>query len=253
MGEDATTGKASTMHDPGFAARCLLRRTCWGSLATQRDGQPFASLVTHAVAPDGAVLMLLSAMSAHARHLETEPRCGLMVTGEPENLNWQTAPRLSVTGTAVKLDHDAEDGSWSRRLWVAHHPYARLYADFGDFAIWRLRPEAGLFVAGFGRIHHLDAASLTCKADSLAAVAAAQAGILAHCNADHAADLSRLAHAAGRSGRWDMLSVDPDGFDLAQDDTVLRIAFDAPVQDGPGVRAALLRLLKAERDGQWMG
>jgi putative heme iron utilization protein len=253
MGEDAIIEKPGTDQEAGFAARCLLRRTCWASLATQRGGQPAASLVTHAIAPDGAVLMLLSALSGHARQLENEPRCGLMVTGQPENLNWQTAPRLSVTGTAVKLDDTTEDGHRLRRIWVTHHPYAKLYADFSDFSVWRLLPAAGLYVAGFGRIHKLSAASLTCPADAVAALAAAQDGIVAHCNRDHASDLSRLAHATGHAGRWSMLGVDPDGFDLAQDETVLRIAFDAPVQDGPGVRAALLRLLKAERNGQLMG
>jgi hypothetical protein len=36
--------------------------------------------------------------------------------------------------------------------------------------------------------------------------------------------------------------VDPDGFTLTQDDTVLRIAFRAPVEDGTGVQAALAAL-----------
>ncbi|MBN9507759.1 MAG: pyridoxamine 5'-phosphate oxidase family protein, partial [Alphaproteobacteria bacterium] len=40
-----------------------------GTLATVADGQPFASLVTPAMAPDGAVLLFLSTLSEHTRHL----------------------------------------------------------------------------------------------------------------------------------------------------------------------------------------
>jgi putative heme iron utilization protein len=240
------TTAAAAGPDTGFTARCLLRRACWSTLATQSEGQPFASLVTQAVAPDGAVLMLLSAMAEHSRHLNAEPRCALMVTGEAENLNWQTAPRLTVSGRAVRLEDPA-----ARRYWVAHHPYARLYADFADFTVWRMAPESGLFVAGFGQIRKLGAAALQCDPAAVAAIAQAQTAILAECNDRHASSLSRLAHAAGSSGRWTMMGVDPDGFDLVQDERVLRIAFDAPARDAAGVRAALSRLLMTERNGHF--
>jgi putative heme iron utilization protein len=237
----------------GFRARCLLRQACWATLATQSEGQPTATLVTQAIAADGAVLMLLSSMAEHARHLEVEPRCSVMAAGAPENLNWQTAPRVTVNGTADRLNDPA-----ARRYWVARHPYARLYADFSDFSIWRMVPEAGLFVAGFGQINRLTASQLTCPGAAVAGVAAAEASIIGACNADHgglfsSGSLSKLAHAAGYSGRWTMLGVDPDGFDLTQDERVLRIAFDAPVWDGESARAALIRLLKAERNGHFTG
>jgi putative heme iron utilization protein len=229
--------------DAGFAARSLLREACWGTLATQGDGQPFASLVTPAIAPDGAVLMLLSSLATHSRHLEAEPRCAVMVAGKPENLNWHTAPRLTVTGKASRLADDA-DGRAARRYWVAHHPYARLYADFADFSIWRLVAEAGLFIGGFGRFDTLDAAQLACDAAATARLAAGQAAFLAEYNGSHGGELARLAHAAGHGGRWEMMGVDPDGFTLVQDETVMRIAFAAPVPDVEGARAGLKRLLQ---------
>jgi putative heme iron utilization protein len=232
----------------GFKARCLLRRACWATLATQHGGQPAASLVTQATAPDGSVLMLLSDMAEHARHLAAEPRCALMVTGEPENLNWHTAPRLSLAGRAAKLDDPA-----ARRFWVARHPYARLYADFGDFAIWRLVPESALFIAGFGQIARLAAADLAPPAEAVAALAEAQPRLLAQWRADHAADLDRLAHAAGHPDRWTLIGIDPDGFDLTQDDRSLRLAFEAPVLDAAGLAPALARLLTAERKGRFAG
>jgi len=228
----------------GFPARCLLRRARWATLATQQapssaPHQPFASLITHSVAPDGAMLMLLSSLSAHATHLLANPLCALMVTGQPENLNWQTAPRVSITGRAAIVD-DAQ----LRAYWLARHPYARLYAQFADFFLWRMVPEAGLYIGGFGLAADLGAEALTSPKPAVDSVLAATPGLIAHCNEAHDDALSRLAHAAGASGPWLLLGVDTDGFDLVQDEAVLRIAFPAPVADGAAARAALLHLIE---------
>ena len=85
---------------PPWAARKLLRAARSGTLATQTGGQPFASLVTPATAPDLSVLLLLSTLSEHTRHLRAEPRCALLVASAPDGPNPQTAPRLTVTGIA---------------------------------------------------------------------------------------------------------------------------------------------------------
>ena len=65
--------------DPSLAmqARRLLRAARSGTLATvspSGDGcQPFASLITPAIAGDGGILLLLSDLSEHTRHLRAEP------------------------------------------------------------------------------------------------------------------------------------------------------------------------------------
>jgi putative heme iron utilization protein len=205
--------------------------------------QPFASLVTPAVAPDGAVLMLLSSLAAHTRHLMAQPRCALMVAGQAENANPQTAPRLTVTGVAARQDDAA-----LRAYWVQRHPYASLYADFTDFSIWRLVPEAGHFVGGFAQAHVLAQPRLLPEPAHVAAIAGESGGIIGQCNADHRDALNLLAQAEGHPGDWRMIGVDTDGFDVVQDETVLRIAFDAPVADAAGVRAALVRMLRRARD-----
>jgi putative heme iron utilization protein len=229
-----------------FAARGLLRAAKWATLATQNAGQPFASLVTHAVAPDGAVLLLLSALAEHSRYLAVENRCALMVVGAPENLNWHTAPRLTVTGEAAVVTDRA-----ARQFWLGRHPYARLYADFTDFSVWRLMPAQALFVGGFGQVARLSGASLAPAAASVASVAAVADEIVAQCNARHQEALTRLAHAAGAQGAWRLLGVDVDGVELAQDEAVMRVPFPAPVEDGAGARAALVRMVDLARHPHW--
>jgi len=226
---------------PGLAARRLLRSTRAGSLATSaRGGQPFVSLVTPATAPDGSVLLLLSELAEHTRHLRTDPRCAVLVAGASAELNPQTAPRLTATGLA---EPDGDPALKARYLAV--HPYASLYADFGDFATWRIRPAAGNLVGGFARAFRLKAADLAPDRDAVAAILAAEAGILSHCNRDHPAELAAIA---GEAGDWRMVTADVDGFDLALGERVLRTAWVEPVKDAGDVRRELVRMAKKSRD-----
>jgi putative heme iron utilization protein len=190
------------------------------------------------VAPDGAVLMLLSALSAHTAHLRAEPRCALMVSGQAATPNPQTAPRVTIMGTAI-LQEDAA----LRGLWVRMHPYAAAYADFTDFSLWRLLPREGHYVGGFAMAHRLSAVDLRPDAQAAAAVAGSAERIIAHCNSDHAAALDKLAAASGLSGHWLMHRVDTEGFDLLQDDSLHRIAFDRPVASAQDIRSALMRMI----------
>jgi putative heme iron utilization protein len=238
MAGDVPAGQGEARQgDAAWEARLLLRAARAATLATSAQGQPFASLVTPATAADLSVLLLLSSLSEHTRHLRADPRCALLVAGAPVDANPQTAPRLTVTGIA---EPDADPALKARFLAV--HPYARLYADFGDFAVWRVRPQAGLFVGGFARAVRLRGAELLPDPAGAAAVAAAETGILAHCNRDHA---DALAAIAGRPGAWSMVGADTDGCDLAQDETVIRIPWNAPAADSAAIRAELVRLTLA--------
>ena len=230
--------EASRTADLG-QARTLLRAARVATLATQTGGQPFTALVTPAMAPDLSVLLLLSSLSEHTRHLMAEPRCALIVAGAAETENPQTAPRVTLTGLA----EPAPDPALKAR-WLAVHPYGALYAGFGDFALWRMRPMAGLFVGGFARATRLRAVELTPDPVAVAAIAAAEAEIIAHCNADHADAMGELAGAAGA---WRMVAVDVDGCDLGADGATRRIPWSASVADAHGVRKELIALLRRLR------
>jgi heme iron utilization protein len=222
--------------EASLAARRLLRASRAATLATQADGQPFASLVTPATAPELAILMLLSGLSEHTRHLRSEPRCAVMALGPAMDANPQTAPRVTVTGIA-----ELTDDPTLKARWLAVHPYAALYAGFADFSLWCLRPLGALYVGGFGRAARLSVADLTPDPEAVDAIAGSAERIIAHCNTDHAQDMARLAGEPG--GTWRMVAVDIDGCDLASDDRTRRIDWAAPVRDASDVRAELIRQL----------
>ena len=228
---------------PAWQARKLLRSARSASLATVTEGQPFVSLVTPACAPDLSVLLLLSALSEHTRHLRAEPRCALLVAGEPETLNPQTAPRLTVTGIA-----EASQDPALKARWLAIHPYAALYADFADFSLWRIRMRGALLVGGFARASRLRSADFLPDPATAANVAAAEPIILSQCNAQDADLIAAVAEAGGGgSGPWRMVTADVDGCDLQQDEQVLRASWSAPVKDAEGVRRELITLAREVR------
>lgn len=221
-----------------WQARTLLRSARVATLATARDGQPFAGLVTPACAPDLGVLMLLSGLSEHTRHLLADPRCAVMVVGDAAEANPQTAPRLTVQGEAT-LEPDPA----LKARWVTRHPYAGFYAGLADFRLFRLRPTSGHFIGGFASAHRFKAAELIADPDAVAAVAKAEAGIIEHMNADHADAIDALAGSAG----WRVAAVDVDGCDLMREEAVLRVAWSAPVAGADGVRTELIQLARAAR------
>lgn len=233
-----------TEDDHGFIARRLLRGASSATLATAAEGQPFASLVTPAVLPDLTVLLLLSDLSEHTRHLKAEPRCSLLAQGVPENANPQTAPRVTITGLAEPAPAELKP------RWLARHPYAAFYADFGDFRLWRIRPAAALLVAGFARATRLRQADLLPDAAAVAALAAAEAGIIGHVNEDHADALAAIATGllGQQPGEWRMTGVDPDGCDLVAGEVVARLAWLAPVADAGGVRVELVAATRRARE-----
>jgi heme iron utilization protein len=235
---EGTPGEQS----PAWQARKLLRAARSGCLATAANGQPFASLVTPVCMPDGSLLMLLSRLSEHTRHLVADPHCSVMISGEAVSQNPQTTPRVTVTGVAGVVDDAA-----LKARYLAVHPYASLYADFGDFATWRLAPAGALLVAGFGRAFRLKGTDLAPETPAVAALLASEEGILAHCNRDHA---DALAAIAGSAGDWRMVTADVDGFDLAASERVIRFAWPEPVKDSGDVRRELVRMAKAARDAK---
>jgi putative heme iron utilization protein len=231
----------------GFEARRLIRGAISATLATSAEGTPFASLVTPATAPDLSPLLLLSSLSEHTRHLKAESRCSLLFMGAPEGANPQTAPRVTLTGLAEPVP--AEEAPALKARWLARHPYAAFYAGFADFALWRIRPVGALLVGGFARATRLRLAELLPDPAAVAALASAEAGILAHVNAEHPDAVAAIAKGlhGGAEGAWRLIAVDTDGCDLALEEAVLRHPWPAPVADPDGVRSALIR---AAREGR---
>lgn len=143
-------------------ARSLLAEATFAALAVTdpADGLPGISRIAFGLGPDGVALTLISALSAHHGALMANPACALMV-GEPgEKGDPLTHPRLMVKARAEFVVQDAPDRAALRDHWLAIHPKAKLYVDFGDFGFVRFAPISILLNGGFGKAFRIEPEAL---------------------------------------------------------------------------------------------
>ena len=241
VGDDSKDKTASNgARDANREAIALLRGCRMGSLAVVDKGVPRIALVTPAVALDGAPVILLSRLSAHTRAIDRNPHCALMLVGPlpDKEQNPQTAPRLSLVGQAIRADDPC-----LRARYLSIHPYATEYIDFADFGLFRITITEARYVGGFGRAMSLKPAQLAPEPCIVAAFDAASAALIATLNSTAVKDIDRIA-AMGHvevSG-WRIVSIDPDGIDLARAETVLRTNFMHRIRDPAQVANEISRL-----------
>ncbi|MFN4140786.1 HugZ family protein [Aestuariivirga sp.] len=219
-------------------ARNLLRRARTGTLGTLSgdDGTPYASLVNVATDVRGYPVILVSTLAWHTRNLLADPRASLMVAEIPEQGDALTGPRVTLMGRFARVADEQV-----RRRYLARHPAAALYAEFGDFSFWRLEPDRAHAVAGFGRIETIGADEMFPSADDMAAL---EESAIAHMNEDHdeAIQLYAGRFLGATPGGWKIAALDPDGADLRRGEEVLRLSFPLPVYGAGDLRSLLAGL-----------
>jgi heme iron utilization protein len=228
----------------GEEARNLLRRARTAMLGTlnEADGIPYASLVNLATDVRGCPVILVSTLAWHTRNLLADPRGSVMVAEIPDQGDALTGPRVTVMGRFSKVS-----ATGVSHRYLARHPAAGLYAGFGDFAFWRLEPEAAHAVAGFGRIETIPANEMFPSADEMIAL---EERAVAHMNADHDDAIQSYAEKllGANPGGWKIMAIDPDGADLRRGNDVLRLPFATPVYSSGALRSLLAKLGEQTRN-----
>lgn len=241
---------ASPVPEPSFAerARTLVHQARAGTLATlsrKHAGHPFASLMPYALDAEGRPLLLISAMAVHTQNLQADPRASLLVTqpdisGEP-----LAGGRVTLMGEAGRV---GEGEATAREVYLTRQPTARYWADFEDFALWRLEVRDVYFVAGFGAMGWVDPGEYRhARPDPLVDAAP---GILEHMNRDHPHALRAYARgfAGAEAEEVTMAAVDRLGFKLRLRQGPrrwsVRIAFPREVTTAAESRAVLIEMLR---------
>lgn len=229
-----------TQEGPFEGARRLLRGCRHATLASLAEGGgPFASLVAVASDARGCPLLLLSDLARHTRNLARDPRASLLLDGSEGRRERLAAPRLTLTGTVAP----APDGDAARRRYLCAHPEAERLLVLADFRFYRLIPDAGHLVAGFGRIDTVDAGDLLVPEDLAREVAAMEDGAIAHMHADHADAVDLLGGTAGSR----ITAIDADGLELFADAASVRCDFAARLDAAAQLRAAIVEVVRKAR------
>lgn len=233
--------------DPGKLAKSLLRRSRQGALATLMpgSGDPYCSLVNLASHPDGSPILLISRLAVHTRNILADSRVSLMLderaAGDPLE-----GARIMLSGRAEQAEDERD---LLQRRYLNAHPAAEAFVSFKDFAFFRIRPAGTHLVAGFGRIVDLNPEQFLTDLAGAEDLLAAEEGAVEHMNADHrdAMGLYATRLLGAPAGDWRCTGCDPEGIDMQDGQTTLRLDFPERVADGTALRKMLVRLVGEAR------
>ena len=233
-----------------LSAKGLVRSARFGALAAvdETTGHPVATRVTVATDLDGTPVILTSNLSAHTSALLANPYCSLLV-GEPGKGDPLAHPRVSLFCEAVRVERETSIHKRLRQRYLSRHPKAALYADFGDFAFFRLELSGASLNGGFGKAFELNKADLMTPVSRTDDWAEMEASAVAHMNEDHldAVKLYAEVLCKAESAGWKIACLDPDGLDLVAGDRVQRLWFSNTLGSPDEIRGVLVDLAKLAR------
>ena len=236
--------------EPVKLARSLLRRSRQGALATlmTASGDPYCSLVNVASHWDGSPILLISRLALHTQNVIADSRVSLMLDERSEGDPLEGA-RIMVAGTAE--ESCGELRATLRRRYLNAHPSAELFADFKDFAFFRIQPKSVHLVAGFGRIVDLAPAQILTDLEGADALLEAEQGAIDHMNTDHREALNLYATRllGSKTAEWRCTGCDPDGLDISADKGgALRLDFPRRIVTPAELRRVLKDLADRARN-----
>ncbi len=143
-------------------ARELVESARSGVLCTNshlKPGYPFGSVTPYAVDGRGSPLLLLSYMAMHTDNIQVDPLVSLFVAQQSPEGDALSAARVNILGriTAVSEKEVPE----VRSLYLAAHPEAEQWVNFGDFAFYRLEIDSAYYIGGFGSMGWIEAIEYT--------------------------------------------------------------------------------------------
>src|SRR5438477_4315763 len=234
--------------DAARLARSLLRRRRQGALATLTadSGDPYCSLVNVASHADASPILLISRLALHTKNILADSRVSLMLderaAGDPLE-----GSRIMLAGRAEEAA--GEPAEILRRRYLNAHPSAEVFVDFKDFSFFRIVPSGAHLVAGFGRIIDLTPVQFLTDIGDAAGFLEAEQGAVEHMNDDHreAMNLYATRLLGDESAEWTCTGCDPDGIDMQDGNTTLRLDFPERVTSGGELRKMLVRLANEAR------
>ena len=234
-----------TTENPAAQARHIIRQCLTATLATvDKSGAPYVSLVLTACDTDGTLILLLSTLARHTRHLDGDARVSLLFDGTGQRDLPMTGPRVSVSGSLERTTEPRH-----RQRFLRRHEDAALYADFEDFSFFRLTEPEAHYVAGFGRVNRISEPDLVTPQLPTNDPELNEENIIHHMNEDHRSALDDMAqfYCGTELASWQMTGLDAEGFDLRSGGRAERIDFPEILPEISMARVFLMEMTKASR------
>jgi heme iron utilization protein len=128
----------------------LIRQARTGTLCViDTSGHPYGALVNIGHDATGTPVLLISELARHTKALRANPNASLAIAGPlPAEGDPLTGFRLTLAGEMREVERAQYAAAY-----IAEHPYAAGYAEFGDFSFWSLKVSQAYAIGGFGRIY----------------------------------------------------------------------------------------------------
>ena len=139
---------------PDQSLRNLITTQHLAALGTVQGGEPFVSMVpfaviTNAALPNsGRLIIHVSTLAAHTKHMLENTRVSVMVMAAPSpDVSAQATPRVTIQGSAIQLDKASTDYEKAKAVYVERFPQSLDLFGFSDFSLFTIRlPQRDLWL-----------------------------------------------------------------------------------------------------------
>lgn len=144
--------KMSTVVEIQPVLRDLFRSQRFAVLATDDEGQPFASLMAFAATEDlGQIVVLTERATRKFANLKANPSVALLVD-DRENKGSDTQDSVAVTALGEAQEADLAAAAPLLQLYLARHPYLADFAASPGCAVIRVEIRSYLLVSSFQKV-----------------------------------------------------------------------------------------------------
>jgi len=147
-----------------LALRKLLHTQRVAALGTiDAQARAFVSMVPYAIdAEHGKLIIHVSGLAAHTRHLQAQPQVSLMVMqSEVPDASVHDLSRVTLQARAEVLLEPSPEWCSGRAVYLERFPDAEPLTHFGDFIFVALTVQEARQVDGFGSARTVDAAEFS--------------------------------------------------------------------------------------------
>ena len=252
------SSKPELMYDPNVPkpshaeyARTLIAKMDVATLCTisqKSKGHPYGSFVTYAM-HNGDLIFLLSQLAEHTKNLNANSKASALIaeTGEGNPL---ALSRVTLVGECLEVPDNERESV--KKSFIEAHESASVYADWEDFAFFRLNVESVRYIGGFGRMSWVNETRWnSSEPDPLFENSD---DIITHMNEDHSDALVLYCQTMSKAKETShavMTHIDRYGFEMMatinSETKPIRLGFEKDVKTPDEARIELVKMVKEAR------
>jgi len=122
------------------------------------QGEPLASYAPFYRDEEGNFFILVSALAMHSANLENGPVSILVIADERDSKQIYARVRVGFQCQAREVSRDTDDFELLiDKLKIRHGSVIETLSSLSDFKLYKLIPESGRFIKGFGQAYEVNA------------------------------------------------------------------------------------------------